>query len=133
MSFDNSEWRGRRVDLLRYVRRRVDDAALREDIVQEAIIRLLVYQATPGISIANITALLRRICLDLTRTRGKPRGVDALFTNDPAALIAYLRSSHHSLSPRVSIHSPAQNFCGQEHFGNERSQGGHGQNNSAAE
>ena len=67
MSFDNSDWRDHRVDLLRYVRRRVDDAALREDIVQEAIIRLLAYQARPGIVIANITALLRRISLDLTR------------------------------------------------------------------
>jgi DNA-directed RNA polymerase specialized sigma24 family protein len=53
MSFDNSEWRSRRVDLLRFVRRRVDDAALREDIVQEAIIRLLVYQTKPGITIAQ--------------------------------------------------------------------------------
>jgi RNA polymerase sigma factor (sigma-70 family) len=67
MSFDNSEWSGRRVDLLRFVRRRIDDAALREDIVQEAIIRLLAYQAKPGITIANITGLLRRISLDLTR------------------------------------------------------------------
>ena len=67
MSFDDSEWRGHRGDLLRYVRRRVDDAALREDIVQEAIIRFLAYQARPGIVIANISALLRRISLDLTR------------------------------------------------------------------
>lgn len=67
MRFDNSEWNGRRVDLLRYVGRRVDDVALSEDIVQEAIIRLLAYQAKPGITIANITALLRRISLDLTR------------------------------------------------------------------
>lgn len=67
MTIDNSDWNGRRVDLLRYVGRRVDDVALREDIVQEAIIRLLAYQARPGITIANITALLRRISLDLTR------------------------------------------------------------------
>ena len=67
MSFDNSEWRSQRVDLLRFVRRRVNDAALREDIVQEAIIRLLVYQTKPGITIANIAGLLRRISLDLTR------------------------------------------------------------------
>ena len=67
MSFDNSEWRSHRVDLLRFVRRRVNDAALREDIVQEAIIRLLVYQTKPGITIANIAGLLRRISLDLTR------------------------------------------------------------------
>jgi RNA polymerase sigma factor (sigma-70 family) len=67
MSFDNSEWRSHRVDLLRFMRRRVNDAALREDIVQEAIIRLLVYQTKPGITIANIAGLLRRISLDLTR------------------------------------------------------------------
>jgi len=67
MSFDNSEWNGHRVDLLRYVGRRVDDIAIREDIVQEAIVRLLAYQARPGITIANITGLLRRISLDLTR------------------------------------------------------------------
>lgn len=67
MSFDNSEWRGRRVDLLRFARRHINDAALREDIVQEAIIRMLAYQTKPGITIENITGLLRRICLDLTR------------------------------------------------------------------
>jgi RNA polymerase sigma factor (sigma-70 family) len=67
MRFDNSEWNGHRVDLLRYVGRRVGNVALREDIVHEAIIRLLAYQAKPDISIANITALLRRISLDLTR------------------------------------------------------------------
>jgi len=67
MRFDNTEWNSRRVDLLRYVGRRVNDVALREDIVQEAIIRLLAYQAKPGITIANITGLLRRISLDLTR------------------------------------------------------------------
>ena len=67
MRFDNSEWSGHRVDLLRYVGRRVDDAALREDIVQEAIVRLLVYRDKPGTRIANVAALLRRISLDLTR------------------------------------------------------------------
>jgi RNA polymerase sigma-70 factor (ECF subfamily) len=67
MRLDNSEWRGRRVDLLRYVGQRVDDAALREDIVQEAIVRFLAYEAKPGITISNIAALLRRISLDLTR------------------------------------------------------------------
>jgi len=67
MRFDNSEWRGHRVDLLRYVGRRVDDAALREDIVQEAIVRALTYQAKPHVSVANLPGLLRRISLDLTR------------------------------------------------------------------
>jgi hypothetical protein len=59
MSFDNSEWRSQRIDLLRFVRRRVNDAALREDIVQEAIIRLLVYRTKPGITIANIATAAR--------------------------------------------------------------------------
>jgi RNA polymerase sigma-70 factor (ECF subfamily) len=67
MRFDNSQWRGHRVDLLRYVGRRVDDAALREDIVQEAIVRALTYQAKPGVVVASVTGLLRRISLDLTR------------------------------------------------------------------
>ncbi|OHT20623.1 MULTISPECIES: RNA polymerase sigma factor [Edaphosphingomonas] len=67
MRLDNSDWGGHRVDLLRYLGRRVDDAALREDIVQEAIVRLLVYEAKPGIVISNVTGLLRRISLDLTR------------------------------------------------------------------
>lgn len=74
MSLDNSDWDGRRVDLLRYVGRRVNDSAIREDIVQEAIVRLLTYQARPGITIANITALLRRISLDLTRDHFRSAG-----------------------------------------------------------
>ncbi len=67
MGLKRSEWGGHRGDLLRYVGRRVDDAALREDIVQEAIVRFLTYQAKPDIVVANVTALLRRISLDLTR------------------------------------------------------------------
>ena len=67
MRLDNAEWSGHRVDLLRYLSRRVDDAALREDIVQEAIVRLLVYRDKPNTTVASVTALLRRISLDLTR------------------------------------------------------------------
>ncbi len=67
MGFERSEWGGHRVDLLRYVGRRVDDDALRDDIVQEAIVRFLTYQAKPNTVVANVTALLRRISLDLTR------------------------------------------------------------------
>jgi len=74
MRVDNSEWRGHRVDLLRYLGRRVDDAALREDIVQEAIVRLLVYQAKPNVIVANVTGLLRRISLDLTRDHFRRAG-----------------------------------------------------------
>ncbi|MBU3077597.1 RNA polymerase sigma factor [Sphingomonas quercus] len=67
MRLETYEWSGYRVDLLRYLGRRVDDAAVREDIVQEAIVRLLVYREKPNTPIANVTALLRRISLDLTR------------------------------------------------------------------
>ena len=74
MRLNNSEWRGHRVDLLRYVERRVNDVALREDIVQEAFVRLLAYQAKPDIVIANITGLLRRISLDLTRDHFRRSG-----------------------------------------------------------
>ncbi|WP_176593906.1 RNA polymerase sigma factor [Sphingobium sp. EM0848] len=74
MRSDDSEWRVHRFDLLRYVGRRVDDVALRDDIVQEAITRLLVYQAKPGITVANIAALLRRISLDLTRDHFRRAG-----------------------------------------------------------
>lgn len=74
MRLDNSEWSGHRIDLLRYVGRRVDDAALREDIVQEAITRMLAYRSKPGITVANIAALLRRISLDLTRDHFRRSG-----------------------------------------------------------
>lgn len=67
MRSDNLEWDGRRADLLRYIGRRVDDASLREDIVQEAITRFLVYQARPGVVVLSAGGLLRRITLDLAR------------------------------------------------------------------
>lgn len=67
MRFDNTEWSGHRIDLLRYVARRVSDAALREDIVQEAIVKYWIYQAKPDVSVGNVGGLLRRISLDLTR------------------------------------------------------------------
>ena len=53
---------------------RVDDAALREDIVQEAIVRFLAYQAKPGVTIANAVGLLRRISLDLARDHFRSAG-----------------------------------------------------------
>lgn len=74
MRFDNSEWGGQRVDLLRYVGRRVDDVALCEDIVQEAFVRLLAYQARPDTVVGNVTGLLRRISLDLTRDHYRRSG-----------------------------------------------------------
>lgn len=52
---------------MRFVARRVDDAALGEDIVQEAYVRLLSHQAQPGNVVTNVGALLRRIALNLTR------------------------------------------------------------------
>jgi RNA polymerase sigma-70 factor (ECF subfamily) len=74
MRFDNSEWGGQRVDLLRYVGRRVDDVALCEDIVQEAFVLLLAYQARPDTVVGNVTGLLRRISLDLTRDHYRRSG-----------------------------------------------------------
>ncbi|MBN8829786.1 MAG: RNA polymerase sigma factor [Sphingomonadales bacterium] len=56
-----------RADLLRYVRRRVSDAALSEDIVQEAFLRFLVYEAKADKTVSNVAALLRRISLNLAR------------------------------------------------------------------
>lgn len=74
MRLDNSQWRGHRIELLRCVERRVDDHAIREDIVQEAIARLLTYRTKPGITVANVAALLRRIALDLTRDHFRRSG-----------------------------------------------------------
>lgn len=86
MRFDNSEWSGHRINLLRYVGRRVDDAALREDIVQEAIVRFFAYQARPEVTVANVPGLLRRISLDLTRDhfRRHGRSRDVALTEDMA-------------------------------------------------
>ncbi len=67
MASDRSELRAQRTNLLRYVGRHVDDAALREDIVQEAYLRLLSYQAKPDNRVTNAMGLLRRIALNLTR------------------------------------------------------------------
>lgn len=67
MARDSSDLCAQRTDLLRYVGRRVDDAALREDIVQEAYLRFFDYQAKPGNRVINAVALLRRISLNLAR------------------------------------------------------------------
>lgn len=66
MGSDTSELYAQRSALLRYVGRRVDDPTLREDIVQEAYVRLLTYQAKPDSVVTNVVALLRRISLNLT-------------------------------------------------------------------
>lgn len=67
MNAENSNWRGHRVELLKYLGRRVDDAALREDIVQEAFARLFTYQARRDGVINNLPAYLRRITINLLR------------------------------------------------------------------
>ncbi len=43
------------------------DSALSEDIVQEAYLRLLVFEAKPDNTVTNARALLRRISLNLVR------------------------------------------------------------------
>lgn len=67
MGSEVSELRAQRTELLRYVGRRVGDPALREDIVQEAYLRLLTYQAQPGNRVTNAVGLLRSISLNLVR------------------------------------------------------------------
>ena len=56
-----------RTGLLEYVGRQVHDSALSEDIVQEAYLRLLIFEAKPDNSVKNAPALLRRISLNLVR------------------------------------------------------------------
>lgn len=51
--------------MLDYVGRRVRDSSVSEDIVQEAYLRLLAFEAKPGAKVANAPALLRRISLNL--------------------------------------------------------------------
>lgn len=56
-----------RTDLLEYVGRQTRDSALSEDIVQEAYLRLLTFEAKPESVVVNAPALLRRISLNLVR------------------------------------------------------------------
>lgn len=67
MATASSQLRAQHVDLLRYVGRQVRDSALSEDIVQEAYLRLLTFEAKPGSNVTNAPALLRRISLNLVR------------------------------------------------------------------
>lgn len=80
MKSDGSDLRAQRIDLLRYVGRRVDDAAVREDIVQEAYLRLISYQAEAGNTVTNVVAFLRRISCNLAndyfRRAGRSTTVD---------------------------------------------------------
>lgn len=66
--------RAQRSDLLHYVGRRVRDGALSEDIVQEAYVRLLTFEAKPDSQVANTPALLRRISLNLIRDHFRKAG-----------------------------------------------------------
>lgn len=56
-----------RADLLAYVKRHVRDLTLSEDIVQEAYLRILTFEARPETRITNARALLRRISLNIVR------------------------------------------------------------------
>ncbi|MGV3482640.1 MAG: RNA polymerase sigma factor [Sphingobium sp.] len=84
MRSDSSDLYTQRADLLRYVGRRIDDPALREDIVQEAYLRLLTYQAKPETSVINVVAFLRHISLNLARDyfRRSGRGVAIELSED---------------------------------------------------
>ncbi|MBY8824368.1 RNA polymerase sigma factor [Sphingomonas colocasiae] len=84
MGSDGSDLYAQRADLLRYVGRRVDDPALREDIVQEAYLRLLTYQAKPDANVTNVVAFLRRISINLVRDyfRRSGRGMATELSED---------------------------------------------------
>lgn len=66
-----------RADLLRYIGRRVGDSMISEDIVQEAYLRLLAYEAKPDTAINNVTAFLRRVSLNLARDHFRQAGRQA--------------------------------------------------------
>ncbi|MET0310136.1 MAG: RNA polymerase sigma factor [Sphingomonas sp.] len=66
--------KAQRADLLRYIGRRVGDSMLSEDIVQEAYLRLLAYEAKPDNAINNVTAFLRRVSLNLARDHFRQAG-----------------------------------------------------------
>jgi RNA polymerase sigma factor (sigma-70 family) len=63
-----------RTGLLEYVGRQVRDSALSEDIVQEAYLRLLIFEAKPDNCVKNTPALLRRISLNLVRDHFRRAG-----------------------------------------------------------
>ncbi len=67
MAYPASRLRAQRTDLLEYVGRQVRDSALSEDIVQEAYLRLLIFEAKPDNIVTNASALLRRISFNLVR------------------------------------------------------------------
>ncbi|BBE33322.1 RNA polymerase sigma factor [Sphingosinicella microcystinivorans] len=67
MSSDAAQLTAQRTELLRYVGRQVRDSVLSEDIVQEAYLRLLTFEAKPDSAVSSVPALLRRISLNLIR------------------------------------------------------------------
>ncbi|KPL66754.1 hypothetical protein SZ64_00735 [Erythrobacter sp. SG61-1L] len=62
-----SRFHAQHAALLDYVGRQVRDSALSEDIVQEAYLRMLTFEAKPDNTITNRPAFLRRISLNLVR------------------------------------------------------------------
>ncbi|QJU59325.1 sigma-70 family RNA polymerase sigma factor [Sphingomonas sp. AP4-R1] len=62
----------------------MDDPAVREDIVQEAIAKFFLYQAKSGIAVTSVSGLLRRISLDLARDyyRRRRRSRDVELSDD---------------------------------------------------
>ncbi|WP_336961342.1 RNA polymerase sigma factor [Sphingobium aquiterrae] len=67
MAVTTSLLRAQRANLLQYVGRQVRDSVLSEDIVQEAYVRLLSFEAKPESKVKDAPALLRRISLNLVR------------------------------------------------------------------
>lgn len=67
MSAASSLLRAQRANLLQYVSRQLRDSMLSEDIVQEAYVRLLIFEAKPDNIVNDVPAFLRRICLNLVR------------------------------------------------------------------
>ncbi|AJP70776.1 RNA polymerase sigma factor [Sphingomonas hengshuiensis] len=66
--------REQRAELLHYVGRQVRDSALSEDIVQEAYLRLLSFEAKADNVVTNIPALLKRISINLVRDHFRREG-----------------------------------------------------------
>lgn len=67
MSSDRPTFANQRTDLLRYVRARVRDAVLSEDIVQEAFLRYFVHEAKAESIVQSPIGFLRSISLNIAR------------------------------------------------------------------
>lgn len=107
MRQDNSEWGGHRARLLRYVGRQVEETALREDIVQEAFVRFLSFEAKPDRAARNVPALLRRISLNLIRDHF--RRANRIVVSDLSEEIACpLPTAHEQIEQRQLIQLVAE-------------------------